>query len=881
MQSLGECWRRLTFLFRRGRFHRDLEEEMRLHQELRSRERAESGMAREQAHSTAQREFGNALRLREKSREIWGFQWFEALLQDLRYGLRQLRRNPGFSAAAIAIAALGIGATCVIFSFAEAAVVRALPYKDPSSLVSVTMTDARFSHAWDKVPVPVFLNWRERAKAIGSFSASETFMGQTLAGVPEPTQVFNYGISPQAFSLLGVSPALGRGFLPSDYHPGSQPAVLLSYALWRQLFHGRRDALGKAVTLDGVGHTVVGVMPPDFIMPGASTWESVCWTPLTFNTQQQSDAKTRSLPVLARLKPGVSPAQAKAALSVLAMQVMRQAGVEPGAKWRIEVTPLTHAVIANWRSILIVLFGAAGFLLAISCANVANLLLARANTRRKEIAVRTAIGASHGRIMRQLLTESVILGGAGGALGILLAHWGIELEGGFFPRALHTANFEHMGIDPRVLVATLLVSVFVGIAFGLAPALYASKVDLVESLKEGGASGAPRRGRFSLRGALIIAEVALSLILLTAAGLMLRSFLNLEDVHPGLDPREILTLRVLLPRYRFANANDQIAAYQRLLERIQSVPGVEASGFISPLPLDGINGTFRDTAQPGMTNVDQGGVVTGGLHAVSPGYFRAMGIPLLAGRGFSEQDTANSEHVMIVDKAFADRYWAGQNPVGKGSWTGRVIGEVGNVRDSSLAKAPRPEVYLPFTQKLFAAFAGTIVVKTSTPASAAVAMQKAIHSLDPEAPITQIETMRQVLNGNLGENRFYMLVVVVFALLALVLAAAGIASTVSYAVSSRKHEVGIRMALGAPRPAIVALMVGQTLKLVMVGIVLGAAGSLMLTRFVASQLYGVSSTDPLTFLAVALLLAIVSVFASVIPATKAISTGPAETLRAS
>lgn len=800
------------------------------------------------------------------------------LLRDIRFGLRTLRRNPAFSAAAIAIVALGIAAACVILSFAEAAVVRALPYKNPSALVSISMTDARFSHAWDRVATPVFLSWREHAQSIGSFSATEAFMGQTLAGVPEPTLVFNNAVSEGTFSLLGVQPALGRGFVPSDYK--NSTAVLLSDPLWRQLFHGRRDILGRTITLDGVSHTIVGVMPADFKTVVGSFEEPVCWTPLTLNAQERSDAKNRPLSVVARLRPGVSPAQAQAALTLQSQQVMRAAGGETGAQWRITLTPLTHQVATQWRSILIVLFGAAGFLLAISCASVANLLLARASARRKEVAVRTAIGATRGGILRQLLTESVILGLAGGALGLMLAHWGIALERSFFPRTLQSANFETMGIDPRVLAATIVISILVGMAFGLAPALYASKVDLVESLKEGGASGASRRGGIRLRGALIAAEVCLALILLTSAGLMLRSFLNLENVHTGFKPQQVLTMRVLLPRYRFTDANDQIAAYDRMLDRIKSVPGVEASGFISPLPLDGINGTFRDKAEPGMTNVDQGGVVTGGLHAVSPGYFKAMSIPLLAGRDFTTQDTAQSGHVMIVNKAFADRYWAGRNPTGTGSKDGRVIGMVGNIRDYSLTKNPRPEVYLPYTQKLFAAFTGTIVVKTRTPAMTAVAMQKAIHSLDPETPITQIETMRQVLSGNLGENRFYLEVVAVFALLALALASAGIASTVAYAAAQREHEIGVRMALGAERADILWMLVGEILKLVLIGVACGIVGALAVTRFAASQLYGISATDPATFVAVAALFVMVSLIAAGIPALRASSADPSQTLRA-
>lgn len=800
------------------------------------------------------------------------------LLRDIRFSLRTSRRDPAFSATAIVIVGLGIAAACVILSFAEAAVVRALPYKDPSTLVSISMTDTRFSHAWDDVPAPVFLNWREHAQFIGSFSATETFMGQTLAGVPEPTLVFNNAVSEGTFSLLGVQPALGRGFLPSDYK--NSTAVLLSDPLWRQLFHDRRDALGRTITLDGVSHTIVGVMPPDFKMAGGSFWEPVCWTPLVLNAQQRSEVKNRSLSIVARLRPGVFPSQAQAALNLQASQVMRSMGGETGAQWRITVTPLTHQLVAQWRSILIVLFGAAGFLLAISCASVANLLLARASSRRKEVAVRTAIGATRGRILRQLLTESALLGICGGALGLVLAHWGIALERGFFPRALEAANFKTMGIDPRVLAATVGISILVGIAFGFAPALYASKVDLVESLKEGGASDAPRRSGIRLRSVLIAAEVCLALMLLTSAGLMLRSFLNLEDVQSGFDPEQVLTMRVLLPRYRFTDANDQIAAYGRMLDRIKSVPGVEASGFISPLPLDGINGTFRDKAEPGMTHVEQGGVVTGGLHAVSPGYFRAMGISLLAGRDFTAQDTAQSGRVMIVNKAFADRYWAGRNPVGTGSKDGRVVGIVGNIHDYSLAKNPRPEVYLPYTQKLFAAFTGTIVVKTRTPAVTAVSMQKAIHSLDPEAPITQVETMRQVLSGSLGENRFYLEVVAVFALLALVLASAGVASTVAYAAAQREHEIGVRMALGAERSDILWMLLSGILKLVCIGIFFGVVGALLVTRFAASQLYGVGATDPATFMGVSLLFFAVSLIAAVVPALRAATADPAKTLRA-
>lgn len=808
-----------------------------------------------------------------------------SLLRDLRFGLRIFSRNPAFSLTAILITALGVAAACGILSFAEAAVVRALPYRRPANLAAVSMTDARFSHAWDGVSAPVFLNWREHAGSIGSFAASERFLGETLAGVPEPAQVFDYAITPGAFPVLGVRPALGRGFIQSDYNPGSPPALLLSDALWRQLFHGSRAALGRVVTLDGASHTIVGVMPPGFIMPGASAWEPVCWTPLRFSAKERSDADTRSLAVWARLN--APPPRAQAALTTLALQVMNSIGGKDskGAEWRIHVTPLTAIVMADWRPALIVLFGAAGLLLAIACANVASLLLARAVARRQEIAVRTAIGASRGRILRQLLTESVLLGGAGGALGLLVAHWGIQVESHFLPQALIRPNFLQMGIDPLVLAATLVISIGAGIVFGLAPAIYAARVDLVESLKEGGANAAHKTGgalrRVNLRSVLIVAEVALSLVLLTGAGLMLRSFLKLENVHSGFNPRQVLTMRVLLPRYRFAAERAQLAAYAETLRRVQALPGIEAAGFISPLPLDGINGTFRDKAEPGMTNVEQGGVITGGLHAVSPGYFKAMGIPLLEGRDFGPQDAPDSARVIVVNQAFARRYWAGQNPVGKGAGdAGRIVGVVGNIRDASLAEEPRPEAYMPYTQKLFAAFAGTIVVKTTSPAATAVALQKTIHALDPDAPIGQIQTMRQVLSGSVGQNRFYLLVVGIFALLALALAAGGIAGATAYAASRRTREIGIRMALGARRGDILRMLMKETLALALTGVTLGVAGALALTRVVSSQLYGISATDPATYIAVAAVFLIISLGAAAVPALRASAADPSQTLRA-
>jgi putative ABC transport system permease protein len=874
----------------RRRKHREqeLDEEVRSHLALAIAERIEQGEDPEEAEANVRREFGNLAMVKEVTRDVWGWRWLETLLQDLRYGLRQFRRNPGFSIAAIVIAGLGIAAACVVFSFADAAIFGALPYKNASSLVEVSMTDLKGNTTWNGVPVPVFISWRKHDGRIGEFAAKYApFKSKTLVGGARPVQVFDKQISQGTLRLLGAEPLIGRGFLASDYESGGARAVILSYNLWQQLFNGRAETLDKSVTLDGVGYAIVGIMPPNFILPGeTAALMPACWTPMIFNAKQKSATKDFSLTVWTRLRPGISRQQAKAALSVSALQIVNPAGARKNSDWRITTAPLMGKVADKWRSILIFLLGAAGFLLAIACANVANLLLARANSRQKEIAVRTAVGASRTRVIRQLLTECLILSGAAGAFGILLAHWGVEWEHAVLPPRFHTANFQQMGIDPRILAVTVAVSLLAGIVFGLAPAFHASKVGLVESLKESGSTVSARGGRWNTQGSLVVAEVALSLMLLTGAGLMLRSFLKLEGVEPGFNPHEILTMRVLMPKYRYAKPDQQLAAYKQVLQKISVLPGVMAAGFVTPLPMTGVNATLALPGQPGMSNVPKNGRLGVGFHAVSPGYFATMGIRLMRGRLFTDQDTHGSEQVAIVDKAFVDRYWPGQNPVGKVFYVRypklkpvvRIVGEVESVRDLQLTEKPRPEVYNPFTQNFFAAFAGTLVIKTRTPGATAVSVQKAVHSVDPEAPVSRIETMRNVLRLSLAEKRLYLTLVGAFALLALVLAAAGIASTVSYAVSRRRHEVGIRMALGAGRSSVLFLMLRQTLMLVLIGIALGTAGSLMLRRFIASQLYGVSPTDPFTFVSVAIFLGLVSVLASVIPAAKAASVDPARTL---
>ncbi|TAM79786.1 MAG: ABC transporter permease [Acidobacteria bacterium] len=883
---IRSLWRNVVH---RDQADQELDEEVRTYLEHLVMKKIGEGMRPEEAQRSARISFGGVEQVKEEVRAVRAGRFLEDFARDVRYGLRQLLRNPGFSATAITIAALGIAATCVVFAFADAATFRALPYQNASRLAAVTMADLKNNPNRSGVSVPVFLNWSEHAGKIGRFAAIYSpLKSKSLAGGREPMQVFDKQISPGSLKLLGASPLLGRDFLASDYRASGTDAVILSYSLWQQLFHSSPGAVGRAITLDGVGYTIVGIMPPNFLLPESSAaMEPACWTPLVFNAKQKSAAKDHSLTIFTRLGPGTSPEQAEVALRAIALPILNPTGARNRSEWRIQVTPLIRELVHQWRSILIFLFGAAGFLLAIACANVANLLLARANGRQNEIAVRAAIGASRGRVIRQLLTESAALGGVAGALGILLAHWGIEWERSVLPQWFQTANFEQMGIDPRILAATVAVSFVVGIVFGLAPAIHVTRIDLVESLKQSSTSVSLSKGRWNAQGVAVVVEIAFSLVLLTGVALMLRSFLKLEAVHPGFDPDQMLTMRVLMPKYRYPKPEDQIAAYQQVIQKIRVLPGVTDAAFVTPLPMAGINGTVGLPAQPGMSNAPANSKLGIGFHVVSTGYFNTMGIQLLRGRLFTLQDTHDSELVAIVDEAFVDRFWPGEDPVGKVFYPDypkmkpvvHVVGEVDSVRDLQLWERPRPELYNPFTQHFFAAFAGSLVIKTRTPASTAVAVQQAIHSVDPEAPVSRIETMRDVLSLSLAEKRLYLWLVGVFATLALLLATAGIASTVSYAISRRKHEIGIRMALGARRSSVLFLMLGQTARLVLVGIVLGAAGSLLLTRFISSQLYGISPTDPLTFVSVALFLGLVSLFASIIPATRAASVDPAETLR--
>lgn len=860
-------------VFQKGRVERELSEELRTHIDMLTEENLQRGMPPQEARYAAMRTFGGVERVEQVYRERMGLPLVENLVRDGQYGFRQVLRDPFFCGAVIVIVALGITATCVVFNFAKTVVLGALPYRNPSQIIDVSLIVK--GTQWDRVSPPVFLNWQENGRGIGRFAAT-AWLSQTLVGGNEPEQVMGDQISEGGFQILGVRPLVGRGFVPLDYNPANPRVIVLSFPLWQRLFDGRREALSGSVTLDGVSYSIIGVMPAGFFTSRGLREEY--WIPLKFNAQQKSDPQDRFLDVTGRLNRGVSLEQARSGLEALAQQVSTP-DAKVSSEWHIRVVPAFEKVIDHWRSALVLLFGAAGLLLLIACVNVANLLLARAASRQREIAVRVALGAWRRRVVLQLLTESVILAGLGGAVGVLLS---IIVARPIISLAPARFNIERMSVDPPVLLLTLALSALVGIGFGLVPAFHASKVNLADSLKEGGYSSTSGRRRSRTQAALVVAEVALSLVLLIGAGLMLRSFLKLEGMNPGFRANGVLTLRVVLPKYQYPDKDHQIAAYRQLLEKMRSLPGVQSSGFITPLPLGDIHASVLMPFAPGMETYGAR-QLSCIFHAVSAGYFRTMEIPLLGGRYFTRRDDAHSENVVIVNQAFARRYWPGKDPVGKqwrlggpkaGPWT-TVVGVVGNAKDSGLEEDFQPVLYQPFTQYWLASFAGTLIARTRTPASTAALMRREVHSLDPNAPVFQAETMERVVSRARADKRLYLFLVGIFAVVALMLAAAGIASVVSFAVSQRRHEIGIRMALGAERGAILRLIVGQTLKLIIVGVAFGLAGSFILTRFVASELYKTSPTDPMTLVLVSLILTGIGIASSLVPASKATRVDPA------
>ena len=802
----------------------------------------------------------------------------ETLWQDVRYGWRMLRAKPGFTAVAVTALALGIGANSAIFSVVNAVLLRPLPYPEPGQLAMVWLDNRRQGVRDDITSYPNFSDWRDQNQVFQGMAGVADWR-MSLTGAGEPEELHGASVSANFFALMGVNPAAGRGFTAEEEEPGREQVVVLGHGLWQRRFGGEPGVVGRDLILSGRSYQVVGVMPQGFQFPARAE----LWSPLAPNPRLKAARGAFWLPVVGRLKPGVTRERAQAEMDVIARRLEEQYPNINGG-YGINVVALHEQTVGKIRPALLVLLGAVAFVLLIACANVANLLLARAAARQKEIAIRTALGAGRWRLVRQLLTESVMLALAGGALGLLLAIWGIDTL-----RALSPTNIprlDQLGIDRHVLLFTLAVSVVTGLVFGLAPTVQAWRATLNETLKEGGRGAAAGAGGQRTRRLLVVLEMAVTLLLLIGAGLMIRSFWRLQQVDPGFNPERLLTLRLSLPRSKYPEGLNVVAFYEQLQERLSALPGVQSVGATTSVLMDNLPNSSGFSIE-GRPREPEAQRLELPFDSVTPTYFRSMGIPLLSGRTITPQDVADGPQVALVNEAVVRRYFPNEDPLGKrfkfgdpedqAPWI-TIVGVVKDVRRQGLDTAARIASYLPHRQRP-ARSLEVVIRAAGEPLALAGAARDTIRSLDRDLPITNLRTMSDVLSETSAQRRFNMLLLGLFAGVALLLAAVGIYGVMAYAVTQRTHEIGIRMALGARPRDVLSLVLKQGLGLALAGVALGLGGAFALTRLMASLLYEVSATDPLTFAAVALLLVGVASLASYLPARRATKVDPMIALR--
>jgi putative ABC transport system permease protein len=878
---------RLRALFRRSVVENDLNDELGFHFDQQVEKLVASGLSLPEARRRARLAFGGSDQIKEECRDARGVRFLETLAQDIRYALRSLRRSPGFTSVAVLTLALGIGANTAIFSMVYGVILRPLPFKDAGRLYTLWERNQQMGYEQNAPAAGNFRDWRDRNSAfehIAAFDASRTF---NLSGSSEPERVDGAAVSPALFDLLRVAPVIGRTFSSQEDQLGQDHVVLLGYGLWQRRFNSDPSIVGKLITVDGTNSTVIGVMPPGFQFPGdTGTISNVftaplaqLWVPLALTPQAWSARSAHFLQVIGRLKPEVPVGQAQAEMDSIEQQLVKeypQAYIGSDVK----LVRLDAQVVGSFRAVLLVLLGAVAFVLLIGCTNVANLLLARATSRRREVAIRAALGASRPRLLRQLVTESLVLATVGGALGALTATVGISLLKLILPDDFPRTSDIHL--DIAALIFTALASVITGLIFGLAPAFQGSRTDVTESLKEGG-RGSDGAVRNRLRSVLVVSEVALALILLIGTGLMLRSFVRLQQLDPGFKPDHLLTMEISLPDARYPDPK-KAAFFNEILERIRALPEVQSAGAIGHLPLGGQIESY-DMAVPGGAELPNEHA-NPSCHVVMPGYFEALKIPLVEGRYFDERDGAESPHSFIINEIVARNLFPNEDPIGKrlqmgfNGFSGEVVGVVRNTRHLSLDAAPDEEVYTSYLQAPFWN-AMTLTVRTagSDPLGTARPVQELIRAIDKDQPVSKIRSMDDVMGASVAGPRFRTLLLGMFGLSALSLGAIGIYGVMSYSVSQRTREIGIRIALGAGRPQVTHMVLRQGLVLTLIGLGIGLVGAISLTHLLSTMLYDVRPTDPLTFVGITLVLTVVSLLANYLPARRATRIDPIVALR--
>ena len=869
-------------MFWRRRKASDFAAEIEAHLELETDRLKEQGLSEEQARVAARRAFGNITQAQERFYEAGRWLWWDHFVQDLRFGLRMLRKNPGFAAVAVVVLALGAGANTAIFSVVNGVLLRPLPYKNPGRLVQLWATNTKWNASRMILSPADFFDLAGENQVFEEASIYRP--GEmNLAGGGEPERVWSARVSTNLLRLLGVRPSLGRDFLPGEDGPGKGQVAILSHGLWERRYGGDRAILGKAVTLNTNPYVIVGVMPPGFAFPNATT---DVWVPFVPTTDEFRSHGIQEAFAIARLKPAVRLEQAQAEMDAIAAR-LASAYPKTNEGRGFRLVPLQEEIVGDVRPALLVLFGAVGLVLLIACANVANLSLARGAGRQKEIAIRESLGAGRPRVIRQLLTESLLVALIGGGLGLLIAPGGIVLL-----RTIGPADFPRLsevGIDRWVLWFTFVVSVVSAILFGLVPAFQMSKPDLRGSLKEAALTsqvGFTIFGQHRTRSILVISQVALALVLLAGSGLMIRSFWRLVTVDPGFDPNNVLTMSVSLPSTKYSTTPARNAFFQDVLERIAALPGVTAAGAVNVSPISGgsVTNSFEIEGRPSARAEES---PEAEFEIISPGYFPAMGVKLLRGRYFSNHDRRGAPGVGIISQALARRYWPNEDPVGRrihvdwggGGLAAEIVGVVSDTRDIALAASPQPQLYLSYLQFDNYGYMTLAVRTSSDPSELARPIEAQVWAVDKDQPVADVMTLEGVLSKSVAEPRFRTLLLGIFAGLALCLALVGIYGVMSYTVTQRTHEIGIRMALGAERGNVLKLVVRQGLALTLIGLGAGLLVALALTRFLVSFLYDVRATDPATFAAVSLALAAAGLMASYIPARRATKVDPMVALR--